>query len=216
MGIDQRAMLAASGGSRLALMPAIVGDPPIVVEPSADGELRLAISRPLGRGVAGSRREPSPAPARGARLTFVLPVASDVGLKPLPAELLVTRAEGVERLPAEARHRRGRLVVRGGPLPGVPGRVEIDAAVSGLGGEFRLGTGAINAGGEIRLEEAAEVDRPELAEWTRWFASRSADHVRQAYERAFRWALPLASRVLEVVPRRVRAPLLNATRFLRR
>jgi glycosyltransferase involved in cell wall biosynthesis len=217
MGIDQRAMLTATGGSRrIALMPAILGDPPIVVEPSADTELRLAISRPLAGNGGTSGSEPLPAPARGAWSTFVLPVASDLGLKPLPAELLVSRAEGVERLPAEARHRLGRLVVRGGPLPGVPGRVELRAAVSGLGGEFALGTGTINAGGDVRLEQAAEVDRPALPEWTRWLVSRSVDHLRQSYERAFRRALPLASRVLEAMPRRLRAPLLNATRFLRR
>jgi hypothetical protein len=217
MGIDQRAMLTATSGSRrIALMPAILGDPPIVVEPSANTELRLAISRPLAGNGAASRSEPLPAPGRGARLTFVLPVASDVGLKPLPAEVLVGRAEGVERLPAEARHRLGRLVVRGGPLPKGPDRVELRATVSGLGSEFRLGTAIINAGGDVRLEPSAEVDRPAPAEWTRWLMSRSADHLRQLYERAFRRALPLASRVLEAMPRRLRAPLLNATRFLRR
>jgi hypothetical protein len=88
--------------------------------------------------------------------------------------------------------------------------------VSGLGGDFRLGTATINRGGEVRLEKAAEVDRPAVSEWTRWVGSRSVDHVRQGYERAFRRVLPLASRVLEAMPRRLRAPLLNATRFLRR
>ena len=217
MGIDQRAMLTATGGSRrIALMPAILGDPPIVIEPSADTELRLDISRPPTGNGAASRGEALPAPGRGTGLTFVLPVASDVGLKPLPAEVLVSRAELVERLPAVARHRLGRLVVRGGPMPGVPGRVELRAAVRGLDGEFRLGTGTINARGDARLEHAAEADRPAPAEWTRWLASRSVDRLRQSYERAFQRALPLASRVLEAMPRRLRAPLLNATRFLRR
>lgn len=217
MGIDQRAMLTASGGSRrIALMPAILGEPPIVVEPSADPELRLAISRPVAGKAAASGSPSFPASGRLASSTFVLPVASDVGLRPLPAELLVRRADGVERLPATARHRLGRLVLQGGPLPGTPGRVELSAAVSGLGGEIDLGTATIDAGGDVRLEQAPEVDRPAFAEWTRWLVSRSVDHLRQSYERAFRRALPLASRVLEAMPRRLRAPLLNATRFLRR
>ena len=217
LGIDQRAMLRATGGSRrIALIPAILGDPPIVVEPSASTELRLAISRPLAGDSAASRAEPSAARVRGARLTLALPVASDVGLKPLPAEVLVSRAEGVARLPAQARHRLGRLVVRAGSLPEGPGRVELRAAVSGLGGEFRLGTATISAGGDVRLEQLPEIDRQAPAEWTRWLVSRSVDHLRQAYERAFQRALPLASRVLEAMPRRLRAPLLNATRFLRR
>jgi hypothetical protein len=88
--------------------------------------------------------------------------------------------------------------------------------VSGLGGDFRLGTATISAGGDVRLEHSAEIDRQAPAEWTSWLVSRSVDHLRQAYERAFLRVLPLASRVLEAMPRRLRAPLLNATRFLRR
>lgn len=217
MGIDQRAMLTASGGSRrIELMPAILGDPPIVVEPSADAELRLAISRPPAGNGGAAGSEPAPAPAGRPRLTFVLPIASDVGIKPRPAELLVKRADSVARLRADARHRLGRLVIRTGPLPAITGPIELWATVSGLGGEFRLGSGTVTDGGDLRLDRAAEGGRPAISETATWLASRSADHLRQAYERAFRRALPLLSRLLEVVPRRLRSPLLNATRFLRR
>jgi poly(ribitol-phosphate) beta-N-acetylglucosaminyltransferase len=217
MGIDQRAMLTAADGSRrIALMPAILGDPPIVVEPSADAGLWLAISRPAAGGGAASSTEPQPAPAGGSRLSLVLPIASDVGLKPLQAELLLCRAEGVERLPAVARHRLGRLVIGGWPLPAVPGRVELRATVSGLEAEVGLGTGTITPGGDVRLERPAEDGGLAIAATAGWLMSRSVDHLRQAYERAFRRVLPLASRVLELAPRRLRSPLLNATRFLRR
>ena len=217
MGIDQRAMLTAARGSRrVALIPALLGDPPIVVEPSAGDALWLAISRPSSGNVAGPGTEPLPAPAGGSKVSFVLPIASDVGLKPLPAELLVRRAAGVERVAADARHRLGRLVIRGGPLPTVPGRVEVSATVSGLAGEVRLGAGTVVAGGGVRLERDEEGHGPAVAEMAVWLVSRSVDHLRQSYERAFRRALPLASRVLEAMPRRLRAPLLNATRFLRR
>ena len=209
-------MKATGGSRRIELMPAILGDPPIVVEPSAGAGLSLAISRSDAGNGAASGSAPPPVVAGGSRLSFVLPVASDVGLKPLPAELLVSRAEGVERLPADARHRLGRLVIRGWSLPSVPGRIELRATVRGLGSEVQLGNGTITSDGDVRLERPAEVGRPGVGETAGWLVSRSVDHVRQGYERAFRRALPLASRVLEVVPRRLRSPLLNATRFLRR
>ena len=184
MGIDQRAMLSAGVGSRrIELIPAILGDPPIVVEPSVDDDLWLAVSRPGEEVVRGSEGRQPPG---GSMPSFVLPIASDVGLKPRAAELLIDQAGQVERVPAEARHRLGHLVARAQALPAVRGPVEIRATVSGL------------------------------AEGAGWLVSRSADQLRQSYERAWRRVQPLASRVLEVTPRRLRTPLLNATRFLRR
>lgn len=147
--------------------------------------------------------------------SFVLPIASDVGLKPRAAELLIDQAGQVERVPAEARHRLGHLVARAQALPAVRGPVEIRATVSGLAEEVRVGSGAVDEGG-IHVEAPADERGSAVAESAGWLVSRSADQLRQSYERAWRRVQPLASRFLEVTPRRLRTPLLNATRFLRR
>ena len=222
MGIDQRALLRAAPGSRrVNLIPAILGDPPIVVEPAAGGDLWLAISRPAegdGRAAAGSSSastRSTRARNGGPRSTFVLPIASDVGLRPLQAELIVSTAAGEERLPGEARHRLGHVVVRAASAPAARGPVEIRATVDGLAAEIRLGAANVDAGG-VRLESADDRRGPAAREAASWLVSRSADELRQTYERGYRRVQPLLSRALELTPRRLRAPILNATRFLRR
>ena len=217
MGIDQRSMLTPSGASSgSALVPAILGDPPLVVEPAIGEDLWLAISRPSSGDGAGASTMPSPVLAGRSGPSLILPIASDVGLKSLAAELIVRQGASVERVPGEARHRLGHLVLRLGRVPTLRGLVDVGATVSGLSAEVRLGRGTVSDDGEIRLEAAADAGRPAVAETAGWLVSRSVDELRQSYERAFRRVQPLLSRVLEVTPRRLRAPLLNATRFLRR
>jgi len=217
MGIDQRAILkAGTGPRRIDLIPAILGDPAIVVEPTVGDDLWLTISWPPPGNGAAPVAAPLPRRTGGTRPAFVLPIASDVGLNPRAAELLVAHGATVERLPGEARHRLGRLVIRVGASPAARGPVEVRARVGGLAAEVHVGTGTIGDDGELRLASGKDSGRPAVAEVAGWLASRSVDQLRQSYERAFRRAQPLASRVLEVTPRRLRAPLLNATRFLRR
>ncbi len=214
LGIDQRTTISLEPGVP-APSPAVIGDPPLVVVPTTDEGFGLHVGRPGADARTGVSRDAPDRPS-GASVTVALPIASDVGLRPLPAELLVRRASGLERWPAEARHRLGRLVLRWRPRSTAPGTVQLSARVAGLDDEVQIGRGRAMATGRIHLDAGAAGAKPTAMEASRWLASRTLDVGRHSYERGFRRAMPLARRVYEAMPRRLRSPLLSATRFLRR
>lgn len=217
MGLDRRTMPVVDGAATAAdFLPAIVGDPVIVVNPTIHDGVWLDVSRsgPVPhalRDEAGTRDR-----ASGPRLSIRLPIASDIGLGPLRGQLLVVRASGVEQWPAEAHHRLGGLVLRANPRSGPPGPVELRAKLDVLPSEVRFGQATVLADGSIQLGPETTRAEPTRLESSRWLASRALDEGRQLYERGVRLAMPLLRRGFEATPRRLRAPLLNATRFLRR
>jgi hypothetical protein len=208
LGIDERASLRLADTAHPE--PALLGDPPILIDVRADGDagLRLVASHLGAEGArAGDRRPPT-------RLVADLPVASDVGVRPLRAEVIALRADGSEAWPAIASHRFGRLVVHASPRPTGAGRVSLHVRLVGHDRQFPIGEATV-ADGQLRMDAeslpAAASKRP-----LRWLTTRLADAGRRRYVRLVGLAMPLGRRLLEGAPRSLRAPLLKLTRTLRR